>query len=164
MKRKTACFTGHREISPAHRLIINLRLSETIENLIEEGYSRFVAGGALGFDTLAAMTVLAMKKRYPYIRLALILPCREQADRWSEHNQRIYAAIMARADEVIYTADRYVSGCMQIRNRRLVDESSVCIAYLNKSAGGTAYTVRYAEQQGLAVINLANGPVGRFAE
>ncbi|MBQ6707179.1 MAG: DUF1273 family protein [Clostridia bacterium] len=164
MKRKTACFTGHREISPAHRLIINLRLSETIENLIEEGYSRFVAGGALGFDTLAAMTVLAMKKRYPYIRLALILPCRDQADRWSEHNQRIYAAIMARADEVIYTADRYVSGCMQIRNRRLVDESSVCIAYLNKSVGGTAYTVRYAEQQGLAVINLANGPVGRFAE
>ncbi len=164
MKQQTVCFTGHREISPAHRLIINLRLRETVENLIEEGYTRFVAGGALGFDTLAAQTVLAMKKRYPHVRLALILPCRDQADRWSENSRRMYAAILERADEVIYTADLYSRGCMQLRNRRLVDESAVCVAYLNKSAGGTAYTVRYAEQQGLAVLNLARGPVGRFAE
>ena len=36
------------------------------------------AGGALGFDTLAAQTVLDMKKEYPQLRLILVLPCEDQ--------------------------------------------------------------------------------------
>ncbi len=164
MKEKTVCFTGHREIAPADCLLLKVRLRETVEGLIQEGYERFVTGGALGFDTLAAETVLALQKLHPHIRLTLILPCRDQADRWSEPARRTYAAIKQRADEVIYTADQYSRGCMQVRNRRLVAESAVCVAYLNKPAGGTAYTVRVAEQQGLSIIHLAHGPVGRFAE
>ena len=46
---------------------------------------------------------------------------------------------------------------MQKRNRHLVDNSSACICYLTKSAGGTAYTVNYARRMGLRIINIA-GP------
>ena len=38
--------------------------------------------------------------------------------------------------------------------RRLVEESRVCVCHLGKKTGGTAYTVRYARQKGLTVINL----------
>ena len=41
------------------------------------------------------------------------------------------------------------------RNRHLVDGSSVCIAYLTQEKGGTAYTVNYAKQKEVQVINLA---------
>ena len=43
---------------------------------------------------------------------------------------------------------------MQERNRRLVDESSWCVSWLTRQAGGTAYTVSYARRQGLAIRNL----------
>ena len=41
------------------------------------------------------------------------------------------------------------------RNRHLVDNSSVCIYYLTKEDGGTAYTVNCARQKGLKVVNVA---------
>ena len=34
---------------------------------IEQGYRYFGAGGALGFDTLAAQTVLELRSEYPDI-------------------------------------------------------------------------------------------------
>lgn len=42
------------------------------------------------------------------------------------------------------------------RNRYLVDNSSICIAYLTKNKGGTAYTVDYAKKLGVTVINIAD--------
>ena len=56
---------------------------------------------------------------------------------------------------MVYTAQQYARGCMHKRNRHLVDNSSVCVCYLNRESGGTAYTVDYAEKQGLEIINLA---------
>ena len=44
---------------------------------------------------------------------------------------------------------------MAKRNRHLVDNSSVCVAYLTRSGGGTAYTVEYAKKHGLKIINIA---------
>ena len=61
---------------------------------------------------------------------------------------------MKAADEVIYTSEEYGYGCMHKRNRRLVDDSSVCICYLTQMNGGTYYTVNYAKASGLKIINL----------
>ena len=38
----------------------------------------------------------------------------------------------------------------------LVDGASVCIAYCNKQRSGTAYTVKYAKERGLDVVNVAS--------
>ena len=46
---------------------------------------------------------------------------------------------------------------MHRRNRYLVDHGCVCVCYLTGDSGGTAYTVRYAEKQGLEIINIAQG-------
>jgi len=43
----------------------------------------------------------------------------------------------------------------QKRNRYLADHSGVCLCYLTQTTGGTAYTVGYAKQKGLAVVNIA---------
>lgn len=155
MKEKTCCFTGHRKIPSGDIERISRRLKCEIEKLIDKGYCYFGAGGALGFDTLAAQTVLALKKDHPHIKLILVLPCVTQTKGWSESDVKVYEQIKADADKYVYTSENYFRGCMQKRNRHLVDNSSACICYLTEESGGTAYTVNYAKSKGLAVINIA---------
>lgn len=54
----------------------------------------------------------------------------------------------------MYISENYTNDCMHKRNRHLVDFSGYCIAYLNKNSGGTAYTVNYACQNDLEIVNL----------
>lgn len=155
MTDKTVCFTGHRKIPPERLKIISQRLKTILIQLIKNDYLYFGTGGALGFDTLAAQTVLDLKQQYPQIRLILVLPCLSQSKRWSEKDKQIYEHIKRQADKVVYTAQEHTRGCMHKRNRHLVDNSSVCISYLTESRGGTAYTVDYAVKHGLTVFNIA---------
>ena len=110
---------------------------------------------ALGFDTLAAQTVLELKTEHPDVKLILVLPCLSQTRGRSARDIEIYEEIKSKADQVIYTSQEYTRGCMHKRNRHLVDNSSVCICYLTESTGGTAYTVNYAKEKGLMTINVA---------
>ena len=130
------------------------RLREIIIKLIEDGYLYFGAGGALGFDTLAAQTVLELKTIYPQIKLILVLPCLSQTKGWSARDIEIYEDIKKKADKVVYTSQEYTKGCMHKRNRHLVDNSNTCICYLTEKSGGTAYTVDYAQNNNLTIINL----------
>ena len=155
MKNKTCCFTGHRKISKDEYVEIKKCLFEEIEKLISKGVCYFETGGALGFDTLAALAVLELRETHSHIKLILILPCKEQTRGWQEEDKKIYGQILSKADKTVYASENYFRGCMQKRNRNLVDESSFCICYLNKPVGGTAYTVEYAKKQGLCIINIA---------
>ena len=65
MREQTACFTGHRTIPPQQLEDLAQRLRAAVEDAIGRGYRYFGAGGALGFDTLAAQTVLELKKDHP---------------------------------------------------------------------------------------------------
>lgn len=155
MKARTCCFTGHRQMPESKQGDIARKLEDAIVSLIQSGYRYFGAGGALGFDTLCAQTVLRLRQSYPQIKLILVLPCVSQADRWPPEDVAVYQEIMKQADKVVYTSHEYTRECMFKRNRHLVDHSSVCICYLERSSGGTAYTVEYARKHGLKIINLA---------
>jgi uncharacterized phage-like protein YoqJ len=157
MREKTCCFTGHREISCEEELKVRERLRGLLRELVEEGVLYFGVGGALGFDTVAAEEVLKLRDQNPAVRLILVLPCADQAKGWSIANRARYDEIRAAADKVVCLAEHYTRGCMHRRNRHLVDSSSICVAYLKAGrSGGTAYTVRYATEKGLTLINLAD--------
>ena len=115
-----------------------------------------MAGGAIGFDTMAALSVLKLKAEFPHIRLILVLPCKDQTKGWHEEDVKIYSHILNRADKAVYISEKYYSGCMHKRNRHLVDNSGICICYLKKSSGGTFYTVSCAKQKGLRILNVAD--------
>lgn len=134
---------------------ISVSLEEIIIKYINEGYRYFGAGGALGFDTLAAETVLKLKKKYPYIKLILILPCLSQTKGWNKSDIDRYNHIKTQADKIVYISKEYTSDCMFKRNRHLVNHSSLCICYLSKNSGGTAYTVNYAKNNNLKIENIA---------
>ena len=155
LRERTVCFSGHRKILPEQQDKVARQLKKTIVELANDGYQFFGAGGALGFDTLAAQAVLDLKSDLPQIKLILVLPCLSQADRWSLNDKEIYEDIKKRADKIVYTSREYTRGCMHKRNRHLVDNSSVCVCYLREVTGGTAYTVEYAKSKNLRVINTA---------
>ena len=156
LRAKTCCFTGHRSLSHEEKLKVAVRLREIIAVQIKAGVVFYGAGGARGFDSLAAQTVLDMKKEYPQLRLILVLPCEDQTRRWCSEDIAVYEDIMRRSDKVVYVSREYTPDCMHRRNRHLVDHSGTCICYLTRSSGGTAYTVDYARKKGLHVINIAN--------
>lgn len=155
MREKTVCFSGHRKIPPKKQKKISRRLKAVLIDLIKKDYLYFGARGALGFDTIAAETVLFLRKKYPQIKLILALPCKAQTDRRNVEDQKRYECIKENADKVVYTSTEYKRGCMHKRNRHLVDNSSVCVCYLTEDTGGTAYTVKYASARGLYIENVA---------
>ena len=152
----TACFTGHREIPADIVPKVKNGLASVIAKAAEEGYDRFICGGALGFDTLAAQAVLEYRKTHNNVQLLIAVPCETQRNGWSSKDKEIYRQIISEANEVRVLAEKYTRGCMQTRNMFMVDRSSLCIAWLTSmDGGGTMNTVKYALRQSVRVINVA---------
>lgn len=149
----TCCFTGHRIIALKDKEKLIIDLENTVEEVIQKGVKHFICGGALGFDTLAAQTVLKMKGKYD-IFLEIAVPCKDQDAKWNKKQQEEYQKILKSADKVTVLFEKYVTGCMHFRDAFMVDNSDILISYYRGRQGGTQYTFLYAESRGLKVIYL----------
>ena len=108
MKEHTCFFTGHRVVPAAEEVRIRKNTYALCVALIENmNIHTFCCGGALGFDTIAAQTVLRLKEIYPFVQLQMVLPCKGQEKRWGEKEQQIYRAILDAADTVEYVSEHY---------------------------------------------------------
>lgn len=154
-KDLTVCFTGHRVIPREVEPALSDRLDALLEHLYRKGFRDFISGGALGFDVLAAERVIALKARHPDAALHLAIPCSSQADRWSRQDCERYERVLYCADHTHVLSREYYIGCMQVRNRFMVDRSAFCLCYLTHNKGGTMATVAYAMQQSCPVLNTA---------
>ncbi len=153
-KNTTCCFTGHRSLPEGEKQNIKSALQNVIAEQISQGIHTFISGGALGFDTLAARCVLKAREGNPFVKLVMILPCRDQCARWSSRDRQVYEELLKTADDIYFLNDKYVTGCMHQRNRLMIQQSGCCIAYFDGKSGGTAYTVNLAKEQGIKVTNL----------
>ena len=154
MNASTCCFTGHRNL-PADKIeYIIKRLHDEIDNLIRQGVTDFISGGALGFDLIAASMVVSKKEMWEGIRLIFALPCRNQHAFWSVEQKRLYHALLREADEIRYISEEYSPDCMKKRNRYMAQHSGYCICALLHDKSGTAQTVRHARKKGLCIINV----------
>ncbi len=149
------CFSGHRDIPPHERERLEALLDEYIDKMVGCGRRGFICGGALGFDTMAARAVLRAKKRHEGIVLELAIPYRGVERYRGEADRLEFEYILSGADSARYIAESYDRDCMLRRNRYMVEHSEVCICYLTRNKGGTAYTVAHALKMGREVINLA---------
>ncbi len=138
--RNACVFTGHRILSDSFK---EEALKKAIEDVLAKGVNVFYNGGAMGFDLLAAERVLELKKKFPEIKLVVCIPCGNQDKSFSQEDKKRYAKILEQCDEKVVLAEHYFRGCMQTRNRYMVDRAEHMIAHLYKDEGGTAYTVKY---------------------
>lgn len=141
---KTCAFTGHREMEENFD---TARFKDVLSEMIKEGYTTFLCGMAVGFDLFAAQVVLELKESFKQIKLIACVPCKGQEKYFSAEDKQKYCKILKRCDEVKTLSDRYYRGCMLARDRYMVDNSSLLIAYRRVNAGGTYYTLKYALTQ-----------------
>lgn len=153
---KICCFTGHRDIPREIYAPLAVKLRNYVENLIvNEGFTDFRAGGAIGFDLMAALVVLELKEKYGHIKLHLVLPHKKQEKYYKNHDKRAYYVTLERADSIKYISEQYHRAVMHQRNRALVNGSELCVAYVRYRHGGSYYTANYARENGVKVVNLA---------
>ncbi|MBQ3018995.1 MAG: DUF1273 family protein [Clostridia bacterium] len=137
---KSCAFTGHRTLDKDFSQKL---LKKYVLALIDDGVENFYTGMAMGFDLLAAETVLACKKKFPQVKLIACIPYYGQEQNFSGKDKGRYASILKKADEKVLLSETYTRNCFLERNRYMCDRADVLVAYLRKEEGGTAYTVRY---------------------
>lgn len=150
---KTCCFSGHRKLpyGQEYQGLVN-STREAILQAILEGCTHFITGGAVGFDLLcqSLVTIARDELNYP-LKLSVYVPHEGQDKLFSEADKRLYRELLEIADEVKVLSGHYYNGCMQARNRKMVEDSDCCIAYLLDEKSGTGNTVRYAKEKGIAI-------------
>ena len=154
-KQQICCFIGHRNLPKDKEHDIILKLEAEIKSLIKKGVTQFRMGCARGFDTLAALTVLKLKYKYEGISLNLVIPCLNQTKGWSDEDIAKYNYILNHSDKINTQIIEFKENCMEERNRKLVNGSGYCIAFLMHDFGDTFYTVNYAKSQKVEIINIA---------
>ena len=161
-KDTTCCFTGHRPEKLPWRfdeddprcIELKTRLRRAAEQAYEDGYRHFMTGMARGCDQYFAEIVLELKRQYPDITVEAAIPCEEQASRWKDMERERYFRLVEQCDLETMVQRHYDRGCMQRRNRYMVDRSTRLIAAYDGMLGGTMYTIHYAMQHGLDVVMI----------
>lgn len=159
---KTVCFTGHRpnklggydETNPIAKYVKEM-LRYEIQEAIENGYRRFIFGGALGVDTWAGEIVVEEAEMIYFQRgikicLELFSPFEGQEAMWPEESKIRYYNLMARCDRIVQVCDPgYAAWKMIVRDKAMVDESDLVVAVWNGDLGnsGTGHTVSYAKKK-----------------
>lgn len=163
--RKTTCsFTGHRLFSWGRNELDDksIKTKNAVERAVKKaydlGFRTFLNGMAIGGDMMCAEIVLAFKKKYKDAQLVCVLPCLDQEKQWSENDKNRYQYILSQADNIVCLADTYYKGCMQARDKYLVNNASRLIAIFTGKRGGTSLTVGLGVKAGIdiEIINPEN--------
>ena len=119
---------------------------------LDAGYDKFITGMARGVDLDFAIEVIKLKKAYRQfsgVRICAAVPYRAQASHYDRISKKKHDFIIENADEVMVFSEQYEKNCFFVRNRYMVDNSDLVVAFWNEiNEGGTAYTVNYARENG----------------
>jgi len=165
------CVTGHRpkgfcfprEDGNPLFLHYYAQILDDISELIDLGCDRFITGMAEGADIDFAMAVLSFKKAYTHIRIEAAVPCPIRLPvNYSEYHRR-RDLVLAQCDKIHLVSDHYFEGCMDKRNRFMVDQADIVYAIWNgRRSGGTWNTIKYARKCGKKIRYLMLNEVDGF--
>jgi uncharacterized phage-like protein YoqJ len=162
-KNKTVAFSGYRPEKfnfnlknnepQFEALLCNLRAK--ISRAAQAGNTDFLCGLEAGFALVGAEVFMSLQAQggdFGKIRLSAVLPFEDHPvpEDWQDARR----LAIEKASEVIILEKTFKKGVYSKLNRYLVDNSGQLICYFEGKPGGTANTVRYAEKQGLKIINL----------
>ena len=135
-------FCGHREVQEPEK--VQKWLYETISGLILEGADVFYLGGYGGFDQMALSAVNKAKEAHPGVRAILVLPYLDRSMDLDAYDGSIYPPLEK-------VPRRYA---ISRRNRWMVDQADVVVAYVIHEWGGAATTLRYAEAKKKTILRF----------
>ena len=159
MSELIICATGHRpkycpcQYDENHTWLVDLKAR--LDKWVKENKPTLaLQGGAIGFDTWFAETILDNG-----IPLHSYLPFEGQGENWPTAAKKRYNKILERSEKVIYLSAKYSKDCFFVRDKAMVENSSLVLALLNPEVteGGTHFTVKFAKSKGRKVINFWPG-------
>lgn len=145
---KICALTGHRNLKGD---IAAGDIEEKIELLISQGYTLFLCGMALGFDTECCRILYSLRKKYD-IGVIACIPFSGQEFKFSPLQKEIYRQYVDESDGKVILSPYYKTGCYFERNRFMVDACDALLAYLREEKGGTYYTVKYAKSKNKNIL------------
>ena len=161
---RTIAFTGHRpkklhgyNFRSEGNLKMLMKLRAVIEKLIvKRGFHTFITGMALGIDMWSARIVLALKQKYPHIKLVCAVPCANHSAKWNEDDQKMHQEILDQSDYTYYVSEEpYTPWCMQKRDEWMIDNCNFVVAVWNgEEDGGTWNTIKYARKRQRKMLQL----------
>ena len=138
-RQMSVCFSGYRpeklpwgeNESDPRCAALKKRLYDAAESACAQGYRHFICGMARGVDLYAC-----------------------EAEGWPEAERARWQSLVDRCDYETVVQDHYDAGCMQRRNRYMVDHAALLIAVHDGQPGGTRRTIEYAMRRRLDVVIL----------
>lgn len=171
----TVCFTGHRPSKlPGgyyYYSLANIELGKILRikilELINNGATHFICGGALGVDQMAFMVLKKLKSKGYNINIEIAIPFEYQYTKWNDEQKKIHFESIRFADKVTYvdTLPQYNTSMqpkiydvkkLDLRNRYMVDNSDVVIAVWDGSKSGTQKCIDYAIKNKKKLIIIDN--------
>ena len=170
----TIAFTGRRPKDlcgynyNSYRTFVK-QLTGILDNLNQQGYSRFVSGGAQGFDQLAFWAVNCLKREHTDRRIdnVVYVPFRGQENRWAktgDFSQADYQKMLRFATETIYLSEGLtdygqIVNALHSRNHAMIDDCDLLVALYPSddfmtSKGGTAEAMRYARSVSKPILQI----------
>lgn len=145
---KSCAVSGHRILKGDFEVT---RLKTKLKELIEQGFSTFYLGMARGFDLCCCGALLELKELYN-IKIIACIPCLNQEKYFLPAEKAKYYDYLKKCDQTVILNEKYITGCMQQRNRYMVDNADALFVYIYKRAGGTFYTYNYARDKDKQII------------
>ena len=136
----TVTFCGHSTVYPLN--LVQRWLHEVIEGLIVRGARKFYLGGYGTFDQMAAAAVWEQKRTHPEITSVLVLPYLDRKVFATEYDYTTYPPLEN-------VPKRFA---ISRRNRWMVDNSDILVAFVTHDWGGAAATLKYAERKKKEII------------
>ena len=124
-------------------------LGDAVEELMYEGYTHFISGMADGVDLDFASIIVSISDRFEGIVLESALPYPLRTPIRPTESDGVRHALVNKSQKITVVSPQYFRGCMQKRNRYMVDRSDLVLAVWNgEERGGTWDTISYARKKG----------------
>ncbi len=147
MENNICCGFGHREI-----LKDIPHLSYILEKLVlEENINIFMTGGMGDFDKKFSTTIKQLKRKYPHIKLILVLPYfSNKLNSDKEYYQIMYDDIII-PNPVIGV---HYKSAITKRNEWMAENSKIIVSYIYRNHGGAYKATKYAKSLNKKIIPL----------
>lgn len=153
MEIYTVSLFGHRQIDDP--FAVEHELEKIVRELLaEKEYVEFLVGRDGEFDLLAASVIKRCRRAVGEENSALIWMLPYMTAEYRDHEED-YLNYYDDVEVSQNAAGAHPKGAMQIRNREMVDRSDLVIFFVEHAKGGAYQTMRYAEKQGAAYINIS---------
>ncbi|MDC7952009.1 DUF1273 domain-containing protein [Liquorilactobacillus mali] len=136
-------------------------LKDAIRQKAEDGLEWVLVGGQSGIEQMTAEVVCSMKKEFPELKVAMMLPYSDFESRWKEERKATFALLKSQVDFCATVSSKEYKSPQQLRNWQkfmLEHTEEALLVYDSEFEGKTKYDVlaakKYAETHEYNVVTI----------